>query len=188
MYGFQWRHFGAKYINCNVDYTGQGIDQLERVLHLLKTEPFSRRIMMTDYNPLDLDQGVLECCHGIVIQFYVEEMNQEKYLSCQVYIRSNDLFLGNPINILSYSILVYIVALKVDMKPKDLIVSLGDVHIYQTHIDQMNEQLQRLPLAPAILELEPSVKHKDWKDLTVDDFLIIGYFNTMPSIKAVMAV
>jgi thymidylate synthase len=187
MYGYNWRHFGSKYINCNTDYTGQGLDQLEQVIHLLKTDPFSRRILMTSYNPLDADKGVLLPCHGLIIQLYVEEVDNVKYLSCQVYIRSNDMFLGQPINILSYSILTYIIALKVDMKPKDLILSIGDVHIYNTHLEQIKEQLKRDPLVPPILYLNPEIKKKNWTEITVDDFELIGY-QPRNSIKAPIAI
>jgi dihydrofolate reductase/thymidylate synthase len=189
MYGAQWRHWGSKYIDCNTDYTGEGIDQLENVINLLKTDPFSRRIMMTDYNPSDADKGVLLPCHGIVVQFYVEEIENIKYLSCHMYQRSADLFLGVGINILSYSILTYIIALKVDMKPKDLIISFGDIHIYNTHLEAITEQLKREPLTPPILKLNPEIKHKKWEDITIDDFELIGYsYNHRSSIKAVMAV
>ncbi len=187
MYGAQWRHWGTKYIDCNTDYTGQGIDQLENVINLLKTDPFSRRIMMTDYNPSDSDKGCLVCCHGIVVQFYVEEINEIKYLSTHMFQRSGDFFLGIPINILSYSILTYIIALKVDMKPKELIMSFGDAHIYSNHFDQISEQLQREPLVPPILKLNPAIKNKDWKDISIEDFELIGYF-PRNSIKAKMCV
>jgi dihydrofolate reductase/thymidylate synthase len=187
MYGFQWRHWGAKYVDCNTDYTGKGIDQLENVITLLKTDPFSRRIIMSDYNVSDLDKGCLVGCHGLVIQFYVEEINGIKYLSCQVYIRSNDVFLGQPINILSYSILTYIVSLKVDMRPKDLIFSIGDCHIYQSHLEQISEQLKREPLVPPKLVLNPEIKKKNWTEITVDDFELIGY-QPRNSIKAPIAI
>ncbi len=189
LYPHQFRHWGAEYINCNSDYKNKGIDQLERIINLLKTDPYSRRIIMSSYNVSDLDKMTLEPCHGLIIQLYVEEIENIKYLSMHVYIRSNDILLGSPINILSYSILTYIIALKVDMKPKDLILSIGDAHIYSNHIEQMKEQLQRDPLVPPILKLNPEVKNKDWEDISVDDFELIGYsYNHRPSIKAPMAI
>jgi dihydrofolate reductase/thymidylate synthase len=188
LYGFQWRRFGAEYKGCNEDYTGKGIDQLENIIHLLKTDPFSRRIIMTDYNVTDLNKGVLQPCHGLIVQLYVEEVNNVKHLSLLQYQRSADGFLGLPINIASYSILLYIIALKVGMQPKNVTISLGDVHAYSTHIEQIKEQLSREPLVPSVLKLNPEIKDKDWKDITVDDFELIGYFNTRKSIKAPMAV
>ncbi len=188
LYCHQFRHWGAEYINCNTDYTGKGIDQLEKVINLLKTDPFSRRIIMSSYNISDLDKMALEPCHGLVIQFYVEKKNNEKYLSCKMIQRSGDFLLGIGINILSYAILTYIIALKVDMKPNELIISIGDAHLYQSHMVQIKEQLTREPLVPPILKLNPEIKNKDWKDITVEDFELIGYFNCRPSIKAPMAV
>ena len=189
MYGWVWRHFGANYVDCKTDYSGKGIDQLEQVIHMLKTDPFSRRILMTDYDPSIADKGVLICCHGIVVQFYVEVIDGIKHLSCHVYIRSNDQFLGQPINILSYSILTYIIALKTELKPKELVISLGDCHIYKSHLTQIKQQLMREPLTPPKLVLNPEIKNKDWKDITVDDFELIGYnYNVRPTIKAPMAV
>ncbi len=143
---------------------------------------------MSSYNISDLDKMALEPCHGLVIQFYVEKKNNEKYLSCKMIQRSGDFLLGIGINILSYAILTYIIALKVDMKPNELIISIGDAHLYQSHMVQIKEQLTREPLVPPILKLNPEIKNKDWKDITVEDFELIGYFNCRPSIKAPMAV
>jgi dihydrofolate reductase/thymidylate synthase len=191
-YGFLWRFFGAKYSpdfrdtsKNDVSLIG-GFDQLRNVEHLLKTDPFSRRILISAWNPYQLHEQALPSCH-LLVQFYVEEINNEKYLSCQFYMRSNDLFLGNPVNIASYSILTYILAQKCGMKPKELVYTCGDTHIYTNHIDQMKEQLTRTTRPFPKLLLSEEVTNKDWKDLTIDDFELIGY---MPhaTIKGEMAI
>lgn len=191
-YGWQWRFFGAEYNQCFSD-TSQidtcnvgGFDQLKYVIETLKTDPFSRRIMMSYWNPPDLKKSGLPPCHYSCI-FYVEEENNQKYLSCLFTMRSNDLLLGNPFNIFSYAVLTYILALKCDMKPRKLVYVGADVHIYKNHVDQMNEQLKRTPRPLPKLRINPDVKNKFIKDITIDDFDIIGYF-PHGSIKAPMAV
>jgi dihydrofolate reductase/thymidylate synthase len=184
-YSFQWRHFGAKYVDCQTDYTGQGIDQIENVLHLLRTDPFSRRIFFSAWNPVDLKATVLPPCH-VSAQFYVEEDEEGKrHLSCQMYQRSADFFLGEPWNILSYSILTYILAMKTEMQPKELFICIGDTHVYTNHISQMQEQMERIPRPFPKLILNPEVKNKDWKDISIDDFDLVGYI-PHPVIKAPM--
>jgi len=156
MYGFQWRHFNAHYIDSKTDYTNQGVDQLKQVIELIKTDPFSRRILMTTYNPEQAGQGVLYPCHGISIQFYVEEdKSKNLYLNCMMHQRSMDSFLGAPFNIASYALLVYIlcnhinntgkVLEKDDINPGRLIMVFGDVHIYQEHIEAIETQINREP-------------------------------------------
>lgn len=184
MYGWQLRHFGAKYVGCDADYTNQGIDQLEQVIHLLKTDPFSRRIAMTTYNVSDLDKGVLHPCHGIFIQFYVKKKNGQSYLSCQMTQRSVDTCVGLPFNIASYAVLTYLIAQKVDMIPNELILSLGDTHVYLNHIEALKTQIQRTPYPFPILKIK-NIKDKKWNDIELDDFELIGYFSH-PTIKMVM--
>ena len=142
VYGFQWRHSGAEYVNCHTDYTGLGVDQLKNVIHLIKTDPHSRRIIMNAWNPSDLDKMALPPCH-VMCQFYVN--SEDKTLDCQLYQRSGDMFLGVPFNIASYSFLLHIIANMTGYNPGRLIHILGDTHIYNEHIDQVNEQLERLP-------------------------------------------
>lgn len=105
MYGFQWRHFGAKYVDMNTDCTGQGIDQLQQVISTLKSKPHDRRIIMCAWNPVDIPKMALPPCHCLV-QFYVAEDE----LCCQLYQRSADMGLGVPFNIASYALLTYMVA------------------------------------------------------------------------------
>ena len=187
-YGFQWRHFGAKYINCNTNYEGQGFDQVKYVLNLLKFDPFSRRIFLSAWNGADLYNTCLPPCH-VSIQFYVEEDKDTKikYLSGHMYQRSADWFLGEPFNILSYTALIYLFAKMCDMIPKELIISTGDTHVYSNHIEQIKEQMTRSYLTKPKLWINPDVKNKDIDDITIDDFDLIGYF-CHPTIKGKMAV
>lgn len=186
-YSFQWRHFGARYVDCHTNYTGQGVDQVESVLNLLRTDPFSRRIFLSAWNPSDLKKTVLPPCH-VSCQFYVEEDAEgQRHLSCHMYQRSCDLFLGEPWNMLSYSILTYILAAKANMKPKDIIISMGDIHVYANHVDAVKQQLQRKVRAQPVLLLSKSVEEKSWEELSVDDFDMVGYFPN-PAIRAEMAV
>jgi len=185
-YGFQWRHYGAEYIDCNTDYTNKGFDQVKYVLDLLKNDPFSRRIIISAWNSSDLNKTCLPPCH-VSIQFFVEEINNIKYLSGHMYQRSADWFLGEPFNILSYAALVYLFATISDMKPKELIISTGDTHIYSNHLEQMKEQISRESLTKPKLWINPDVKNKKLEDITIDDFDLICYFSH-PTIKGKMAV
>ena len=186
MYGFQWRHYGARYEGCDANYQGLGIDQLDNVIHLLKTDPYSRRIFMTTVNVSDLENGCLHPCHGLVVQFYVSNGSPNK-LSCHMYQRSVDSFLGLTWNILSYAILTYIIAKKVDMIPHELIISTGDTHLYLDHIDQAKQQTSRSPYPSPKLVVSDVVKDKAFEEIVVEDFDVIGYFYH-PSIKAHMSV
>lgn len=185
-YGFQWRHFGTQYKDCNTDYEGKGFDQVNYILDLLKNDPFSRRIFLSAWNPADLDKTCLPPCH-VSVQFFVEEIDNIKHLSGHMYQRSADWFLGEPFNILSYTVLIYLFATICDMKPKELIISTGDTHIYSNHIEQMKEQVSRKPIAKPRLWINPEVKNKKLEDITIDDFDLIGYF-CHPTIKGKMAV
>lgn len=194
VYGFQWRFFGAHYHSSfadtskieNPENTIGGFDQLEYIIDLLKNDPFSRRIILSGWNPNELNNMALPPCH-LLCQFYVEEINGLKYLSCQMYQRSQDEFLGCPFNIFSYTVLTYILAKRCDLKPKDLIISVGDAHIYTNHIDQVKQQLSRTPRSLPKLILDDSLKNKQIKDITIDDFKLFGYFPN-PIIRANMAI
>ena len=185
-YGFQWRHFGAEYIDCKTDYTGIGFDQVNYVLNLLKFEPFSRRILLSAWNCSDIYKTCLPPCH-VSIQFFVEEKDNKKYLSGHMYQRSADWFLGEPFNILSYTALIYLFATMCDMIPNELIISTGDTHIYSNHVEQMKEQISRSYLTKPKLWINPDVKNKSIEEITIDDFELIGYFSH-PTIKGKMAV
>lgn len=189
-YGFQWRHFGGKYVDAKTEYGNDvGFDQLQAVIDQLKNDPYSRRIMMTAWNAKDLNGMALPPCHNQV-QFYVTPPNgrhSRPRLSCHMYQRSVDTFLGFPFNIMSYATLTYILAMKCDMVPNELIVSTGDTHIYKDHLEQVRTQLQRNPLPWAMMQVDPSVKAKSIETITIDDFQVYGYFSA-PSIKAKMAI
>ena len=182
-YSFQWRHFGASYVDCHTDYSHQGTDQIAYIETLLKEEPTSRRIFLSAWNPCDLDKTVLPPCH-VSCQFYVDNNNG---LSCHLYQRSCDMFLGVPWNILSYSILTYILAFRNGFSPKSLTISTGDTHVYLNHLEQIKTQSVREPLAYPKLLLRPSIKEKSIEDISVDDFEMIGYF-PHPTIKGTMSV
>lgn len=181
VYGWQWRFFGAKYSQAFADTSFidtskiGGVDQLSQVLHQLKTDPFSRRIIISAWNPTDLNKMCLPPCH-YSIQFYVEEKDNEKYLSASFNMRSSDVFLGLPFNIASYSILLNILAKKAGMKTKEIIYNGGDVHIYKNHIDQVKEQLKRRPRPFPKIHLNQRIQYIDWSDIKYSDFELIGYF------------
>jgi dihydrofolate reductase/thymidylate synthase len=145
MYGFQFRHFNAQYDGMDKDYTNQGIDQFKNVVQLLIDNPHSRRILMTSYNPEQAEEGVLYPCHGLMIQFYV----QNNCISLQMYQRSADWGLGVPFNIASYGALLHIVVNMVNNmgnKNYDLgkvIMVFGDYHIYENHMVELNKQFKR---------------------------------------------
>lgn len=182
MYGHSFRNFGAPYEGCGKT-AKTGFDQIERLIDGIRNDPYSRRHVITTFDPSVVDQCVLMPCHGITIQFYVEGNE----LSSSVYCRSSDAFLGLPFNIASYAVLTHITAMKCDLVPGDLIVYLGDVHIYKNHIDAVKEQLSRTILPYATMTVNPHVKGKDWADITYDDFTVTGYVSH-PAIKVNMAI
>jgi len=179
VYGFQWRHFGAEYVDMHTDYSGKGVDQLAEVIHTIKTNPNDRRIIMSAWNPPDLPKMALPPCHAFV-QFYV--CNGE--LSCQLYQRSGDMGLGVPFNIASYSLLTYMIAHICDLKPGDFVHTLGDAHVYLNHIEPLKEQLKRTPRPFPTLEIVRNVREID--DFKIEDFVLHGY-KPHPKIQMDMA-
>ena len=180
VYGFQWRHFGADYGDSKTDYKGLGKDQIEYILNLIKNEPTSRRIILSAWNPADLDKMALPPCH-VLSQYYVNE--KEGTLSCQLYQRSGDMFLGVPFNIASYAFLTYIFAHLTGYKPGKLIHIIGDAHIYEEHIDVVNKQLQREPkLFP---KLTISKELIDIDDIKLEHFTLDEY-ESYEALKAPM--
>lgn len=182
IYSFQWKHFGADYQDCHTDYSGVGVDQIKYVLDLLKTDPNSRRIFMSAWNPKDLNKMCLPPCH-VSAQFYVRE---GKYLSCHMYQRSCDAFLGLPFNIASYALLTYMLASQANLIPDELIISIGNLHIYANHVEAVKEQLTREPLPWPVLAMRDS---SQWTmdTITEEDIMILNY-QSHPPIKAPMAV
>lgn len=192
-YGWQWRFFGAEYSELFSDTSKinpsliGGFDQIQYVLDELKNNPYSRRIMISAWNPTTLNKCPLVPCHYSV-QFYVsKDIHGDLCLSCHYIMRSNDLFLGAPWNILSYAILTNIIALKLGMKPHELVYSGSDVHVYSTHIEQVKTQLSRNHRNNSVLVMNPEIATKDLRKITIDDFDIVGYFPDS-SIAAKMAV
>lgn len=183
MYGFNWRHYGAEYSGCSADYQGKGFDQLEELVQGIKKDPYSRRHLLTTYNPQLVSKSVLAPCHGIACQFYVTDDS----LSCIVFNRSQDTFLGLPFNLASYAFMTYIIAARCDLKPSELVMFTGDTHIYNNHFDQIQVQLSRTPLPFPKFKVSDSVKNKQFDELCLDDFSLEGYIYH-PSIKAPMAV
>lgn len=172
VYGYQWRSWPAP--------DGRHIDQIQRVLDDLKNNPDSRRIIVSAWNVADLDKMALAPCHAF-FQFYVADGR----LSCQLYQRSADLFLGVPFNIASYALLTLMVAQVTGLKPGDFVHTLGDAHIYLNHFDQVNEQLSREPRPLPSMKLNPAVK--DLFAFRFEDFTLEGY-DPHPAIKAPVAV
>lgn len=170
VYGFQWRHFGADYENCNSDYTNKGIDQLKYIIEQIKNDPNSRRIIMSAWNPVDLDKMALPPCH-VMCQFNVDTINN--HLDCQLYQRSGDMFLGVPFNIASYSFLTCIIAKITGYKPGKLIHILGDTHIYDSHIEAVRTQIKRIPYKFPTLTISEELNDID--DINEDYFKLDNY-------------
>lgn len=150
-------------------YNGEVIDQLANVIKSIKETPESRRHIISLWNPRDIDKMNLPPCHGNIIQFYVSDGK----LSCSMYQRSGDIFLGVPVNIASYSLLTHMIAHVTGLEVGEFVHTLGDAHIYSNHIEQVKTQLEREPRALPTLNIKRTVTDID--DFTFDDFEIIGY-------------
>ncbi len=173
VYGFQWRHFGAKYTNCDADYTGQGVDQLAEVIYKLKNNPYDRRIILSAWNPADFSKMALPPCH-MFAQFYVNFPKDKKpELSCVLYQRSCDMGLGVPFNIASYALLTKMIAHVCDMECGDFIHTLGDAHVYLNHVDALKEQISRVPREFPKLNITRKVANID--DFKYEDFVVSDY-------------
>jgi dihydrofolate reductase / thymidylate synthase len=183
-YGFNFRHYGAEYNGCDKDYTGQGFDQIQNVINLIKNDPTSRRMLINLFNPATQHKAALPACL-CQYQFYVNTVKNE--LNLQIYLRSSDFFLANNWNACTGAFLVHMICNLegIDLTPGDLTVITGDTHIYKSHIDAVKENMERIPLpSPKLVILN---KHKDLRDFVYSDMKIIGY-HPYPSIKAEMAV
>lgn len=141
MYGFNWRHFGEGTNYEGYDHRYYGYDQLRELIKGLICDPNSRRHLLTTFDPSSVDKCVLAPCHGIAIQFYVDD----NHLDCKFYMRSTDMFLGAPFNIASYGLLTILIAGCLKLLPGKLIMTMGDAHIYEEHINAVETQLQRTP-------------------------------------------
>ena len=172
VYGKQWRSWPTP--------DGGRIDQIARVLHDLQHNPDSRRIIVSAWNVAELDQMALAPCHAF-FQFYVADGK----LSCQLYQRSADIFLGVPFNIASYALLTLMLAQVSGLQPGDFVHTLGDAHLYTNHLEQAREQLMRTPRALPVMRLNPSVT--ELLAFRFDDFELLDY-DPYPAIKALVAV
>lgn len=179
VYGHQWRNFGATKLPDGT-YAKNGKDQISWLIGELKKNPNSRRLIITGWHPNEQDQVALPPCHTL-FQFYVVRGR----LSCQLYQRSGDVFLGVPFNIASYALLTMMVAQVCGLQPGEFIHTFGDVHIYNNHVDQVREQLSRTPRTPPTMTLNPAVT--DIFAFKYEDFTLEGY-DPHPAIKAPVAV
>jgi thymidylate synthase len=172
VYGYQWRHWRTP--------DGREIDQIAQVIQNLRQRPDSRRHIVSAWNPADVDKMALPPCHAL-FQFYVAEGR----LSCQMYQRSADLFLGVPFNIASYSLLTLMVAQVTGLEPGEFVLTLGDAHLYLNHLDQTREQLTRSPRPFPRMRLNPA--RRELLEFQYEDFTLEGY-EPHPAIKAPIAV
>ncbi|KAH9823866.1 thymidylate synthase/dCMP hydroxymethylase domain-containing protein [Melampsora americana] len=187
IYGFQWRHFGAHYLTCKDDYTKQGIDQLKDCIEKIKFNPTDRRMILTAWNPMDLSKMALPPCH-MFCQFYVtlpDDQHPKPRLSCILYQRSADLGLGLPFNIASYALLVHMISQVTETEPYELIIQLGDAHVYNDHLEPLQIQLDREPREFPKIKLRKEVKEID--DFVYEDFEILNY-DPHPKIEMTMSV
>ncbi len=175
VYGKQWRSWssGGK---------GDTIDQIARVVESIRNHPTSRRHIVSAWNPADVEEMALPPCHAL-FQFYVDPTSRE--LSCQLYQRSADIFLGVPFNIASYALLTLMMAQVCDLKPGEFVHTFGDLHLYQNHLDQARLQLTREPRPLPVMKLNPAIRTID--GFRFDDFELVGY-DPHPAIKAPIAV
>ena len=191
VYGVQWRHWNKDRVEKDMGPAHKGgtrlavdrteVDQLTNLITGLKTDPNGRRHILSAWNVGELDQMALPPCH-VMSQFYV---NKNRELSCHMYQRSVDVFLGLPFNIASYALLTHLIAQVCDMKVGELVISTGDTHIYQDHIEQVKEQLTRVPKELPTLWLDANIHEID--KFTMDSMRLENY-SPMDSIKAKMAV
>ncbi|KGR78901.1 thymidylate synthase [Ureibacillus manganicus] len=172
VYGKQWRSWPSE--------KGETVDQLKKVIDMIKTNPDSRRLIVSAWNPAEVDDMALPPCHTL-FQFYVTDGK----LSCQLYQRSADVFLGVPFNIASYALLTHLIAHECGLEVGDFVHSFGDAHIYLNHLDQVNEQLSREPRELPKLVINP--EKKSIFDIELSDLTMEGY-NPHPTIKAPVAV
>ena len=172
VYGAQWRDWRGE--------NGVRVDQIDNVIAQIKSNPQSRRLIVSAWNPAEVDKMALPPCH-VLFQFYV----QNGELSCELYQRSADLFLGVPFNIASYSLFTLMVAQVCDLKPGEFVHTFGDLHLYRNHLEQAREQLSRNCRSLPRMKLNPTIKNI--YDFEFEDFELVGY-DPHPAIKAPIAV
>ncbi|OIR58353.1 MAG: thymidylate synthase [Amphiamblys sp. WSBS2006] len=182
VYGFQWRHFGAEYKDCYTDYTGEGVDQLQKVIDTIKSGNIhDRRMVVSAWNPVAAPLMVLPPCPTL-FQFYVSD----RKLSCALYQRSGDIGLGVPFNIASYSILTYIVAHLTGLETGEFVHFIGDTHIYTDHVLSLKEQCRREPRPFPKFYIRPDGPRNRLEDFKFEDFVLEDYA-PHPAIKMKMS-
>jgi thymidylate synthase len=171
VYGHQWRHFNAPYTTCDENYHGKGVDQLAQIIQCLKDplQRTSRRMVMSAWNPCQLNEMALPPCH-ILAQFNVTGGNK---LSCCMFQRSGDVGLGVPFNIASYSFLTHLLAKHCDLEPFEFIYYLGNCHIYDSHLNAIQEQVTKTPHVFPTLAI--NIKRENINDYVLDDFEVRNY-------------
>ena len=181
VYGFQWRNFNGAVYNSSPHL--KGVDQIEWLINEIRTNPDSRRLILSAWNPNQIDKMALPPCHTMA-QFYVRDGK----LSCQMYQRSADLFLGVPFNIASYALLTHIIAKITDLEVQDFVHTVGDMHIYTTHYEAVKEQLQRTPQElPTLKIIKNFSSIEELLELDAADFQLNNY-KPLSAIKAKMAI
>ena len=180
VYGFQWRHFGAEYGDCHVDYTGQGVDQIANIIELLRTDPHSRRMVLSAWCPTQQADMCLPPCH-VMYQFYVESDGR---VSCMMTQRSADVFLGLPFNIASTALLTALIAHQVGREPGQLFINIGEAHIYEEHVDACRLQLARSAFPLSTIRIERPTDDALWCFGTGD--VVLMNYKCHNSIKAPM--
>jgi dihydrofolate reductase/thymidylate synthase len=180
VYGFQWRHSGARYGTFKDDYSGEGYDQLAEIVRLVREDPTSRRIVLNAWNPSQLKESALPPCHAMS-QFYVSDGR----LSCQMYQRSSDVALGLPFNTASYALLTHMIAHVCGLGVGFLHVVIGDAHVYAEHVEPLKQQILREPRPFPTLKINP--EKRDIDSFEFEDFEIVGY-DPHPAIKMQMIV
>jgi len=182
IYGHQWRHFNAEYFDCDTDYNGNGVDQLQYIIDQLKNPETrnSRRLVMSSWNPCQIDQMALPPCH-MICQFHVRE---GKYLSCALFQRSGDIGLGVPFNIASYSLLTHILAKHCGLEADEFVHFLGNCHIYEDHLMALKLQIERSPFD--FPEIEICNKHENIEDYNISDIRWVNPYLSHSSLKMKM--
>lgn len=185
VYGHQWRFFNAEYNDCHSNYSGKGVDQLQYIIDNLKSEEGrkSRRLIMSAWNPLQLDEMALPPCH-VLAQFNVRSDGDKHYLSCALYQRSCDVGLGVPFNIASYSFLTHLLAKHCGLIAEDFVYFMGNTHIYCDHIDALKEQITREPLPFPKINI---LNDKNLEDYTIDDIEWTSKYTSHNTIKMTMS-
>jgi thymidylate synthase len=181
IYGHQWRNFGATQADDG-SFRQDGVDQITELVEQIKANPWSRRLIVSGWNPGEADKVALPPCHTL-FQFHVNP--DTKRISCQLYQRSADIFLGVPFNIASYSLLLLMVAQVCDLEPAEFVHTFGDLHLYNNHVEQAEEQLAREPRTLPTMRLNPDVK--DIFGFAYEDFTLENY-DPAPHIKAPVSV